>query len=427
MMHSFDFNMFRLEVLQDFYQIIVGTNPTEQTMEIANPAGWIRSLVHQQEQAERDLQQLHQEKNSVSGCRRCVCTLHTHRKRLDAQDVNQQGILRSDNVYQCTCCTESDPPIHMRTRQKWAAHWPSGRLISSQMASGRYVPRHLPAGREVSVHLPSERSVCLTDTECQGRCRPDEECQGICLLDVVCVLQMTSVKADVIWTMSVSAFAFWMQHATISAYRMEFGRAFSFWTHGVRASSFWTQPCQGIFLLDTAVSGHFPSGRSHVRVFSFWTHGVRAFSFWMHGVRAFFFWTQPCQDIFLLDAAVSGHFPFGHSCIRAFSFWTQPCQGIFLLDTWCQGIFLLDARCQGIFLLDAAVSGHFPSGRSRVRAFSFWTQSCQGKWYPDNACYGTMVMLAVKVQNIAANTHVVFTNTQWVPGIVTQSSSILYI
>ena len=48
-------------------------------------------------------------------------------------------------------------------------------------------------------------------------------------------------------------------------------------------------------------------------------------------------------------------------------------QGIFVLDARCQGIFLLDAWCQGIFLLDAAVSGHFPSGRSHVRAFSFWT------------------------------------------------------
>jgi len=50
--------------------------------------------------------------------------------------------------------------------------------------------------------------------------------------------------------------------------------------------------------------------------------------------------------------------------VRVFSFWTQP--------------------CQGIFLLDAAMSGHFPSGRSRVRAFSFWTLPCQGKWRLDN-------------------------------------------
>jgi len=90
-------------------------------------------------------------------------------------------------------------------------------------------------------------------------------------------------------------------------------------------------------------------------------------------------------------------------------------QGIFVLDAQCQSIFLLDTRCQGIFLLDAAVSVHFPSGRSHVRAFSFWTQPCLGKWHPDNACHGTMVTLAVKARNIAANTRVAFTNTQRVP------------
>jgi len=46
--------------------------------------------------------------------------------------------------------------------------------------------------------------------------------------------------------------------------------------------------------------------------------------------------------------SVSGHFPSGRSRVRAFSLWTQP--------------------CQGIFLLDAAVSEHFPSGCSRIRA-----------------------------------------------------------
>jgi len=73
------------------------------------------------------------------------------------------------------------------------------------------------------------------------------------------------------------------------------------------------------------------------------------------------------------------------------------------------------------------LSGHFPSGRSRVRAFSFWTQPCQGKWHPDDACHGTVVTLAVKARKIAVNTRIAFTNTQRVPGIVTQSSSIFYI
>ena len=107
-----------------------------------------------------------------------------------------------------------------------------------------------------------------------------------------------------------------------------------------------------------------------------------------------------CQGIFLLDAAMSGYFPSGRSRVRAFTFWTQ--------------------LCQGIFLLDAAMSGHFPSGCSRVRAFSYWTR-------PDDACHGTTFTLAVKTWNITANTQVAFTNTQRVPGIVTQSSSILYI
>ena len=82
-----------------------------------------------------------------------------------------------------------------------------------------------------------------------------------------------------------------------------------------------------------------------------------------------------------------------------------------------------------------SVSGHFPSGRSRVRAFSFWTQTCQsifllgalpcqGKWRPDDACHGTTVTQSVKVRNIVANTLVAFANTQRVPGIVSQSSSI---
>jgi len=39
-------------------------------------------------------------------------------------------------------------------------------------------------------------------------------------------------------------------------------------THCVRAFSFWTQPCQGIFLLDAAVSGHFPTG-----CIMSWQHG----------------------------------------------------------------------------------------------------------------------------------------------------------
>ena len=119
----------------------------------------------------------------ASGKKFCVRTLHTRRKRLDAQGATRQGILCPDNACQRTCGTEREPPVRMRTRQKWTAHWPYGRLMSRQTASGRCMPRHLPSGRGVSGHLPSGRSACISDAECQGRCRPDEECQGICLLD----------------------------------------------------------------------------------------------------------------------------------------------------------------------------------------------------------------------------------------------------
>ena len=85
-----------------------------------------------------------------------------------------------------------------------------------------------------------------------------------------------NVNSDTACHGTVHSDSVWTQLAIASAYR----------TERVRAFSFWTQPCQGIFLLDAAVSEHFPSGRSHVRAFSFWT--------------------QPCQSIFLLGTAVSG-------------------------------------------------------------------------------------------------------------------------
>ena len=94
---------------------------------------------------------------------------------------------------------------------------------------------------------------------------------------------------------------------------------------------------------------------------------------------------------------VSEHFPSGRSRVRAFTFWTQP--------------------CQGIFLLDAAVSGYFPSGRSRVRANGIRTTHVMAPWLHWLSRHGTSQQIS----------RVAFTNTQRVPGIVTQSSSILYI
>jgi len=76
-----------------------------------------------------------------------------------------------------------------------------------------------------------------------------------------------------------------------------------------------------------------------------------------------------CQGIFLLDTAVSRHFPSARSRVRAFSFWTQP--------------------CQGIFLLDAAMSGHFPSGRSRVRTNGIRTTRVMAPWLHWLSRYGT--------------------------------------
>ena len=69
-------------------------------------------------------------------------------------------------------------------------------------------------------------------------------------------------------------------------------------------------------------------------------------------------------------------------------------------------------------LTGRGVAEHFPSERSRVRAFSFWTQPCQGKSRPDDACHGITVTLAVTARNIV---------TQLVPNIVTQSDCICYI
>jgi len=50
--------MLRLEAPRDLLQIPDGIPRPEQAVEIANPAVWVRTLVHQQQQAERDLRRL---------------------------------------------------------------------------------------------------------------------------------------------------------------------------------------------------------------------------------------------------------------------------------------------------------------------------------------------------------------------------------
>jgi len=57
-MASTDFNMLRLEAPRDVLQITDGTEQAEETLEVANPATWLRALAKQQKQAEQDLGQL---------------------------------------------------------------------------------------------------------------------------------------------------------------------------------------------------------------------------------------------------------------------------------------------------------------------------------------------------------------------------------
>jgi len=57
-MSTSDFNMLQLEALREFLQITAGTGPVEESLELENPASWVRALVQQQKQAEQDLQRL---------------------------------------------------------------------------------------------------------------------------------------------------------------------------------------------------------------------------------------------------------------------------------------------------------------------------------------------------------------------------------
>jgi len=55
---SSDFNILLLEAPRDLLQITEGTPRPEQAVEIANPAVWVRTLVHQKQQGESDLRRL---------------------------------------------------------------------------------------------------------------------------------------------------------------------------------------------------------------------------------------------------------------------------------------------------------------------------------------------------------------------------------
>jgi len=95
----------------------------------------------------------HQKKNSASGCRGSVRTLNMRLKRLDARNATWQGILHPDDACQRTCLSERETPMHMRTRWRWAVHWPSGQSAPRHLPSERCTPRHLPSGREGSGHF----------------------------------------------------------------------------------------------------------------------------------------------------------------------------------------------------------------------------------------------------------------------------------
>ena len=55
---SSDFNMLRLEAPRNLLQITDGMPGPEQTVELTNPAVWVRTLVRQQQQTENDIRQL---------------------------------------------------------------------------------------------------------------------------------------------------------------------------------------------------------------------------------------------------------------------------------------------------------------------------------------------------------------------------------
>jgi len=56
-MSTSDFNLLRLEALRNLLQITEGQD-AEEGLEISNPAGWVRAIIHRQGQAESDMRHL---------------------------------------------------------------------------------------------------------------------------------------------------------------------------------------------------------------------------------------------------------------------------------------------------------------------------------------------------------------------------------
>jgi hypothetical protein len=103
---------------------------------------------------------------------------------------------------------------------------------------------------------------------------------------------------------------------------------------------------------------------------------------------------------------------FGRNLLNSDALGTAPCVCMQLASAQCD---LTQLPCH--MLTGRGVAEYFPFGRSRVRAFSFWTQPCQCKSRPGDACHGITVTPAVKALNII---------TQLIPNIVTQSDCISY-
>jgi len=58
MSNASDYNMLRLEAPSVLLQITNDEESRDETLEIANPAGWMRAIANHQQQAELDLRQL---------------------------------------------------------------------------------------------------------------------------------------------------------------------------------------------------------------------------------------------------------------------------------------------------------------------------------------------------------------------------------
>jgi len=115
-----------------------------------------------------------------------------------------------------------------------------------------------------------------------------------------------------------------------------------------------------------SASGRTGCVRTHQALGTLWTHPGRAHTTPNVKCTGNVNSDAVCQGTVRPDAA-------HHGTVHS----DAVCQGAMRPDAARRGICLLDGACQSIFLLDTAVSGHFPSGCSRVRAFSFWTQPCQ--------------------------------------------------